>query len=906
MGNRDVKREISIFGLVFIIALVWVAIYQNLLVSRVNNMEGDIFRYLALVIPLTTLYVSLITFVVMRVSTYFKKNISLLPLNLNLKLSSVLVFTLIVSSMISLIELEHRQVESKNTATVLANDKINRFQSIIRNAEVTTGSLALLLKSRDGKFSDFDDVARIMLQTSPGITNLQLAKNGIISNIYPLAGNEAAIGHDLLSDPERNKEAIEAVVDQKTTLAGPFNLIQGGKAVIARNLVIIDDEFWGFASALLLLDPLLELSSIPSLADLGYDWSLSRLHPDTGNINQFAGTINTNDQSSIQIEITVPNATWRLEIKPKLSWISSTIIWTHSGFMVLFISVFFYFIYLHLIQPFFLQQLIKKRNRQLIDQKMLLNQSQEISNTGSWKIDFKREQFSASKEFYNIYHIPPAASGNTPYFYEAIHPSDVVKISNIQGKLLAGQMHTVEYRLVVNGELRWVKETAVLQLDRQNNPIGIIGACQDISEQKLIEQTLKTSEERIELALSGAELGSWDVNLLTGDAIYNERWFQILGYEPGELNPSIEQFEGLLHPDDLKLSRQTMIKHFHGAISKYSADLRIKGKSGEWVWIQSVGKVVERDVNGQPVRACGTHRDITTQKLNEQRLRLLSVAIENNPVATMMTSPDAIIEYVNPEFERMTGFSERELKGQNSSLLASGKTDVSTYQELWRCLKSKQPWTGELWNRKKSGELVLEAIQITPVLNDENEIISYVSSYQDITEQRQLEKTVWKQVNCDYITGLANRGYFEELVKIAMQRAKRQESYAAFIYIDLDGFYLINDKYGHEGGNLILKEFGQRLEKCIRATDIAGRVGGDAFALVIEGLASINLIDNVIQGIRTHTLGAPFTINTREGHSVEIELQASFGLAIYPNDALTFDALLLAADKAMYEQKKKK
>jgi len=904
MKNGELERQLSIVAGILSISLVWIFIYQRLLVPRVDSIDGTIIQLVFIILPLAVLYIVFLGILFSALMQKIFKGIKQTDYFLHFKISIILILTLSVSSLVSMLELHHEKELGQYSAGILATDKINRFQNIIRNAEIATRSLELLVKSEGGTLANFDEIAHIILQSSPGITNLQLAKDGIITNIYPLSGNEAAIGHNLLVDPERNKEAVEAVKDNKITLAGPFNLIQGGKAVIARNPVMMDNKFWGFTSALLLLDSLLDNSTIPGLTHLGYNWTLTRLLPDTGMVNQFAGNLNINTHSSINIEFAVPNATWRLEMIPKEGWISTKTIWAHSALMMLLISLFIYFVYITLNQPLIKRQLMRKRSRQLIEEKLLLSQTQELANTGSWRLDLKSGFFTASKEFYQIYHISPGSAASPPYFYDAIHPDDAVKISNIQTKLLSGRAHEVEFRLLFGDEVSWIKETAMLQRDHSNTPVGIIGACQNITTQKRIEQTLKISEERFELALSGADLGFWDANLVTGEAKYNERWFEILGYKTHELEPTVQQFESLLHPDDVKVSRHNMMQHIIGKTSRYSADLRIRGKSGDWLWIQSVGKIVERDAEGQPVRVCGTLRDISDQKQIEQRLRLLSVAIENNPVATMMTSKDGIIEYVNPKFEQVTGFSEAEVVGQKPNLMSAGETDPKIYENLWQHLNNKQAWSGELWNKNKKGDQVLESIQISPVLNENSEVVNYVATKQDITKRRELEETVWKQANFDELTGIANRSYFKELAKTSMQRAKRQESYAVFIYIDLNDFKLINDECGHDAGDEVLKEFSLRLASSVRSTDVVSRIGGDEFAVVVESLNSLVQIDSVIHTIREHTTNLPFKVKTWEGRVIEIPLKASFGSAIYPNDALTIDDLLIAADKSMYNQKR--
>lgn len=905
MKNKEIRSQFKIYTSVIAFSVIWVAIHTYYFAPFADKFAGDVFDFLIVAFPAAIFIfcgLALSIFAINKLS----KSTNLLANNIGiaLKVSAAFSISAILTSGFVFTELSRDSIQNQFAAKELATGKIDAFYSIIQSSEIATKSLAMVVKKEKGRIDGFSDFAIDLLNSASGITNLQLAPNGVISDIVPLEGHEAAIGHDLLNDPNRNKEAFEAVRDNKITLAGPFDLIQGGSAVIVRNPVFIDDKFWGFTSALVMLDDLITQSKISELSKSGYQWSLSRVHPNTQNTFTFAGNLSFDSEAAMHIFMQVPNSIWRLDILPVNGWISDFKILISGLLIFVSINLVSLLALIGIRQPQILIGAINKRTKQLADEKLLLNQTQVISKTGSWKLNLLTGAFSASDEFYRIYSLKKQNKFQIPYFYDNVHPGDLHRISNIQSKLLSGFPHDVAFRFIINDEIQWIKETAILQKNKDGVAIGIVGACQDITVRKNNEQIIKNSEERMELTLSGAELGSWDVDLISGTAIYNDRWFEMLGYQPNELASTVAQFESLLHPEDLKLSRKIMVKHLQGELTQYKADLRIRTKSGDWAWVQSTGKVFERNAKGQATRALGIHLDITDRKRIEQRLKTLSLAVENSPVATMMTSSRADIEYVNPKFLELTGYSEDEVIGRNPSFFSSGKTDISVYRQMWKMLNAKKSWSGEIWNKNKNGDQILETVSITPVLNDRNELVNFVAVKQDITKKRELEEIIWRQANYDALTGLSNRTHFKEHAEDAIERSKRQKTLVLFLFMDLNDFKLVNDQYGHDAGDRLLEEFSKRIQKAVRTTDAVSRVGGDEFAVVIENIPSIDQIESIIKEMEFKLINKDFAVKVLSEKLVKLKINVSIGASVYPRDGLLFEDLMKSADHAMYANKR--
>lgn len=229
-------------------------------------------------------------------------------------------------SIASYIHLEH--VSAQRIATqMLAQEYAQRIQERLQSALVSTHVLASIVRQSNGAVKNFNDVAPDLLSLFPGVSALQLAPDGVIREIYPLEGNEAALGHDLLADKKRNREAITAITMRQMTLAGPFNLIQGGVGAAGRMPVFLTEErgnehFWGFAIALIRIPHLLESAGLNGLAKSGYRYELWRIHPDTEKKHVFASSGTVAPENPVEYVVTIFNGRWILSISPDAGWLT--------------------------------------------------------------------------------------------------------------------------------------------------------------------------------------------------------------------------------------------------------------------------------------------------------------------------------------------------------------------------------------------------------------------------------------------------------------------------------------------------------------------------------------------------------------------------------------------------------
>ncbi|WP_428719194.1 ABC transporter substrate-binding protein [Undibacterium curvum] len=287
------------------------------------------------------------------------------------------------------------------------------------------------------------------------------------------------------------------------------------------------------------------------------------------------------------------------------------------------------------------------------------------------------------------------------------------------------------------------------------------------------------------------------------------------------------------------------------------------------------------------------------QELKEQsvRLTLLSMAVENSPASVLITGPDTRIEYVNPQFSKETGYSAEEVLGKTPKLLQSGMTSPQTYASMWENLNQGKAWSGELINRRKSGQIYWEEALIAPVRDQQGETTHFVAVKRDITERKRADEKLAHMAHHDSLTNLPNRVLFFERVQYGLTLARRQQSQLALMFIDLDRFKPINDNYGHAVGDAILQEAARRMSELLRESDTIGRIGGDEFVGLMMDIGSVTVAEQLATKI-CHTLSRPF-----EFSGVRHEITASIGVALFPHHGEDERSLSRAADIAMYHAK---
>ncbi|HSD60578.1 MAG TPA: EAL domain-containing protein, partial [Burkholderiales bacterium] len=294
-----------------------------------------------------------------------------------------------------------------------------------------------------------------------------------------------------------------------------------------------------------------------------------------------------------------------------------------------------------------------------------------------------------------------------------------------------------------------------------------------------------------------------------------------------------------------------------------------------------------------------TVRDVTAQHAAEQNLRLYGRAFDASGEAIMVTDAANRIVSVNPAFTDVTGYNASEVLGQDPRILASGRHDAEFFRRMWESIESSGHWRGELWNRRKSGEVFPELAHISAVRDEGGRITHHVAVFSDISERKAAENRISFLAQHDILTRLPNRALMHDRLSQALAGAQRNLEQVALLFADLDRFKNVNDSLGHHVGDLLLQAVAERLNHCVRRGDTVSRVGGDEFLIILPGVREVDAPARVARKA-LQSLSRPYVI---EGH--EIAITPSIGISVYPDDGSDIETLMRNADAAMYEAKQR-
>ena len=283
---------------------------------------------------------------------------------------------------------------------------------------------------------------------------------------------------------------------------------------------------------------------------------------------------------------------------------------------------------------------------------------------------------------------------------------------------------------------------------------------------------------------------------------------------------------------------------------------------------------------------------------NLKSLQMSSAVFEHTIDGVLVTDIDNNIVHVNDAFLEITGYSREAAIGKNPRILKSGTHDKHFYIKMWDQLAKDGYWQGEITNRKRNGEIYIEWLSINTIRNAKGDIENYIGIFSDVTHQRKDAQNHAYLATHDPLTGLSNRLLLNDRLEHAINHAARFGKCISLIFCDLDNFKPINDTYGHNVGDEILKRVADYLTKTLRKEDTICRFGGDEFVILIEDLDNFEYLDNILKKINNIT-NTPCVINDNE-----INIGMSIGASIFPEDGINASELIQSADEAMYKAKK--
>ena len=410
----------------------------------------------------------------------------------------------------------------------------------------------------------------------------------------------------------------------------------------------------------------------------------------------------------------------------------------------------------------------------------------------------------------------------------------------------------------------------------------------------LQQHLASASDTRLSEALHGSGLGLWSWNLGTRRVSWSSA--ERIAGSAGDHSMAEQHWRSqVVHRDDRAQVERALADHVEGRAPHYEAVYRARSADGSWVWIRAVGKLVERDANGRPLRITGTFRGIDRERQEAERQRIAEAVVEHMLEGVSITDTDFRFESVNPAFERVTGYSASELIGQPASMLNSLQHPPSVYVEMRRKLAERGSWSGELWQKQRSGADFLAQLQVSCVRNDLGQVSHYVAVMSDITDRKRAEHRLRFLAHYDTLTGLPNRAFVRQRLRQLLEGGPDRR--VALLFLDLDRFKHINDSLGHKAGDELLRQAAKRLRLVVGDLDRVGRLGGDEFTALLIDVNQRDEIEHVAAEI-LDSFSGPLLVM---GH--EVAISPSIGIAVYPDDGRSLDELLQHADAAMYQAK---
>jgi PAS domain S-box-containing protein len=589
-------------------------------------------------------------------------------------LGATIVFLVVATAAATLVwKLEqHRLQEYRARVLNLAGDSAYDIQRRFDRAFSATYALAALIRQGHGSMSDFDAVAYQMLPFYPGVSALGLAPRGVVQAIVPLAGNEGVIGHDMLGDPARTKESLLARDTGKLTLAGPFELVQGGVGAVARLPVFFDGkhgkpDFWGFTTVLIRFPKVLDQTLLSQLDGRGFAYELWRLQPDTGKKQVIAKSASLSLAAAVEYPVQVPNGTWTLSMAPVKGWGDPVGLTVKIALGLLF----------SLLLAWLAKLLIESKAQEAGLEALIVERTADLEKSTELLRDELDARIMAE---------------------ESLHKQKKFTENLIDNSAAATFVLNPQHKVIL-----WNKACAELTGISSSALIGTGNHWQAFYDHErpcIADIVLDAGNDRLSDLYD-----SYEKSALVPDGLHAEGWYQNMN------------------------GRDRYI--MFDAAPVYDPD-------------------------GVLVAAIETLQEVTESKRAEADLHLQSAALQAAANSIVITDKSGTIEWVNPAFTMLTGYSAEEAIGRNPrELVKSGVHDQAFFKRLWDTILKGDVWRGQIINRHKDGILYPEGQTITPVKDANGEITHFIAIKRDLTEQRKLEEQLHHAQRMESIGTLA-------------------------------------------------------------------------------------------------------------------------------------------------------
>ena len=524
-------------------------------------------------------------------------------------------------------------------------------------------------------------------------------------------------------------------------------------------------------------------------------------------------------------------------------------------------------------------------------------EAQRIAGLGIHVMDFSTGAWEASGVLREILGVGPDHDLSSAGWMALIHPEDqaAVHACFTEEAISTGLPFEIEHRIIRHSDqaVRWVHAIGRVECDEHGKPAKLRGTVLDITARRQAEAALRENKDLLQLFIehAPASLAMFDREMRY--LAVSRRWLEMhnlsgremIGHSHYEFFPDV--------PEDWKeLHRRTLAGE---TMRPDEGFLQRSDGSRQWLrrellpWFQGDGQIGGIIIFSE---------DVTAKRQAEERLRLAASVFASAREGITITDPDGTILDVNEAFTRITGYSREEVLGQNPRLLKSGLQSEEFYKKMWGTLARDGHWSGEIWNRSKSGDIYPEMLSVHAIRNANGKTTQYVALFSDITESKKQQQELENMAHYDALTGLPNRVLFADRLRQAMAQAHRSKRLLAVAYFDLDGFKTINDRYGQAVGDGLLTAMAFRMKRVMREGDTLARLGGDEFAAVMLDLHDTESC--------AHSLNRLLAAASKEAQIGEfpIRVSASAGVTFYPQaEEVDAEVLLRQAGQAMYQAK---
>jgi diguanylate cyclase (GGDEF)-like protein/PAS domain S-box-containing protein len=466
----------------------------------------------------------------------------------------------------------------------------------------------------------------------------------------------------------------------------------------------------------------------------------------------------------------------------------------------------------------------------------------------------------------------------------------------LEKQVFSGQVsvsHEVQPTLDNSGRQGWVDNRKYPIKDKSGTIIGLFGIARDITASKLLEEVLKQNEQHFRDLFEHSPDPCW---ILIENKIVacNAAAVSTLGYQNKTdlLSLQLANISPKYQPDgslSLDKAKQMTVLALQGEINRFEWEHQRLDGSCFPVEVT----LARMDISGQQ-GVYAIWRDISERKQTEHKLRLTAQVFENVLEGILVTDLKGTIIDVNPAFSELTGYPREEVLGKNASLLKSEQQNPKIYKDMWAQLMTNKHWRGEIWNRKKNGDVFAELLTISAITDSKDKVSHYVGIFSDITDKKKHQLELEKIAHFDPLTGVPNRVLLADRLHQALAHHQRTGKTLAICYLDLDSFKPINDTLGHEAGDILLKKISQRLIDAVRSDDTVARIGGDEFVLLMGDFDDTNEYELLLHRL-INSIAEPCQIMGKN-----VQVTASIGVTFYPSDSADADLLLRHADQAMY------